>query len=67
VSDHCNANGLVDGDIPAGKPCPFADECGFRTERCPTEESRHAWEFSCGAARAFSMVRVARDARRARG
>jgi len=56
--DHCNTNGLVDGNIPARDPCPFLSECRFKVDGCPG--STHGLKdgpFSCGAARLLSMVR----------
>lgn len=64
--DYLNANGLVQGLIPEGKGCPFLSQCGLKNERCPTEEKpvpptaySEVWKmvgYSCGAARAHSMV-----------
>lgn len=54
--DHTNANGLVDGCIPAGKPCPFSVGClHLNKSRCPTEERLNEHAFSCAAARFFSI------------
>jgi len=55
--DHTNANGLVDGDIPAGRPCPFLSECGLRMDRCPSPTNLKLHGFSCGCARAFSITK----------
>lgn len=54
--DHTNTNGLVDGYIPIGKPCPFLEKCGRRDDRCPTEEKPKLVLYSCAAARAWSMI-----------
>lgn len=54
---YCNSNGLVDGNIPAGKPCPFLDECGLRFDRCPTPDKPKEVDFSCAAARLFSLTK----------
>jgi len=51
-----DSNGLVDGNIPKGKPCPFLNKCGLRNERCPTEEKpNNEFNYSCAAARAWSL------------
>lgn len=56
MNDFRNANGLIAGLIPAGKPCPFLDRCKFRVHSCPTEEKPKVNNFSCAAARAFSII-----------
>ena len=55
--DHTNSNGLVNGRIPAGKPCPFETECKLKMERCPTKDSLKTVDFSCAAARAHSIIK----------
>lgn len=60
--DHTNTNGLVDGLIPAGKPCPWALQCRMRMDRCPTKEKLREVDFSCAAARLFSISRTKVDA-----
>jgi hypothetical protein len=58
--DWCNSNGLVDGLIPAGEPCPFWDECGRRTDNCPSHQNgniRMNHGFSCALARLTSLVK----------
>ena len=58
--DYENANGLVDGNIPAGKACPFLSECNFkehRLARCPTTEAPKQVDYSCAAARLFSLTK----------
>jgi hypothetical protein len=57
--DYLNANGLVDGKIPANTECPFFNECPCRTENCPATVNKNIrpHPFSCGAARAFSITR----------
>jgi hypothetical protein len=61
--DFLNANGLVDGRIPPGNPCPFSEICSWRTDNCPTVEGKNLRDqpFSCGAARAISMVFVSKQ------
>jgi hypothetical protein len=54
-----NSNGLVDGRIPAGKPCPFASDCTVYNERCPSKENDNmrTVPMSCAIARAFSITK----------
>lgn len=54
--DFRNANGLINGLIPKGKPCPFKKECALSNERCPTKDNLKEVDFSCAAARAFSIM-----------
>jgi hypothetical protein len=54
---YLNANGLVDGNIPAGQACPFAGECNRIMERCPTEDNLKAVAFSCALARLNSLIK----------
>lgn len=43
---------LVNGRIPAGKPCPWATTCKhFMPGRCPSAEARRTVAFSCALAR----------------
>lgn len=56
MADHTNTNGLVDGNIPAGHACPFADGCLSRIAWCPVDNDTLPWPFSCATARAYSMV-----------
>lgn len=49
-------NGLVDGNIPAGKPCPFLSRCRRFDDRCPSPENPRPVPFSCACARAFSIT-----------
>lgn len=44
---------LVDGNIPAGTPCPFQHICPMKFERCPTDEHLKKGDFSCASARAY--------------
>ena len=54
--NYCNTNGLVDGNIPKGQPCPFLSKCGLKNERCPTKEKpNNLYDYSCAAARAWSL------------
>lgn len=59
-ADHCNTHGLVDGDVPAGKQCPYWDVCQARTENCPAHDNQNLRPhgFSCALARAFSMMLI---------
>lgn len=54
--DFRNKHGLVNGLIPKGKPCPFKKQCALSNERCPTKDNPKEVDFSCAAARAFSMM-----------
>ena len=47
---------LVEGLIPAGKPCPFQHDCKFRFERCPTTDNVKEVDFSCAAARLQDLI-----------
>ena len=53
--EHWNTNGLVDGLIPIGEPCPFLAKCGLKDDRCPTKEKPKLVAYSCAAARGWSM------------
>ena len=53
--DYLNLNGLIDGLIPVGKACPFTLECELGTPFCPNGSNKNN-DFSCAAARAFSLV-----------
>jgi hypothetical protein len=57
VSNYKNQNGLVNGLIPKGEPCPFLKECGLKNERCPTKaKPNNLYDYSCAAARAWSLI-----------
>lgn len=57
MNDSKNSNGLVAGLIPAGQPCPFLNKCKFKVHTCPgAENGTKANNFSCAAARAFSLI-----------
>ena len=50
---------LVNGKIPARTICPFRDKCVIAaTGECVHRGEEHQWEFSCGAARGFEIVRM---------
>ena len=60
IDDFCNMNGLINGLIPTGVQCPFRNKCifvvgGAKGVVCKRPE-RMENNFSCGAARAFSLV-----------
>ena len=57
---YLNSNGLEDGRIPAGNPCPFLKKC-HPTFQCPGELGVYQVPYSCGLARAFSLE-AAREA-----
>lgn len=57
MNDSRNTNGLVAGLIPANTPCPFLNKCKFKVHTCPGADGRtKPNNFSCAAARAFSMA-----------
>jgi hypothetical protein len=57
MSNFTNSNGLVNGCIPKGQPCPFLDKCECKNDRCPTVENPNlTFNFSCAVARAFSIT-----------
>lgn len=53
---YLNENGLVDGNIPAGKPCPWWSKCSMKVERCPSEASPKTVDYSCALARLNSTI-----------
>ena len=53
---YTNSNGLVNGNIPAGQPCPFAAECGRKNEHCPVPGKVKPNDFSCALARLNSLI-----------
>jgi hypothetical protein len=61
--NHSNSNGLEKGRIPAHKECPFWDECGRRDSNCPSQANQNlrTHPFSCGLARGWSMVKLAKN------
>lgn len=61
MKDFRNSNGLVNGKIPAGKPCPFYKECEIIGDNCPTDDKVKPNDFSCGCARAFNITRRYED------
>jgi hypothetical protein len=58
-----NANGLVNGNIPAETECPFWDSCGRRGENCPSEANGNLrpHSFSCALARLTSLVKLGEE------
>lgn len=46
---------LVDGFIPADKPCPFASICVMKETCKKVERPISEKQFSCALARAFDM------------
>ena len=62
LTPHLQTNGLVDGLIPKGQPCPFLKACGLVNESCPTAENpNHKYNYSCAAARAHSMMTLSEN------
>jgi hypothetical protein len=59
-ADHTNRNGLVNGNIPAGKPCPFLSSCKKKHDLCPTEEKLRGLPFDCREAKMHSFVATIR-------
>ena len=57
-TDHLNANGLVDGRIPAGQPCPFERTCGHPLDRCPIVGRPREVPYLCALARGYSLLLV---------
>jgi hypothetical protein len=55
---YLNENGLVRGRIPPKTPCPFHKECGRKTDNCPSKQRTKENEFSCAAARLFSLIKA---------
>lgn len=47
---------LVDGNIPAGEPCLYLDDCKLRNDNCPSANNLKQRPFSCAAARAHAMM-----------
>ena len=63
--DFRNSNGLLDGLIPKGKECPFKEVCRMRhsgPSQCHHLGVNHGVDFSCGAARAYSMIKLNKEA-----
>jgi hypothetical protein len=59
MSKYLNENGLVNGLIPAGEPCPFLDRCKFKVHTCPGVDGKmKVNHFSCAAARLHSTIRT---------
>ena len=53
--DYRNSNGLVDGNIPEGQPCPWDGNCTMQNERCPTAANPKPNDYSCAFARMHSL------------
>lgn len=58
---YLDCNGLVNGLIPKGKPCPFLDRCKLVNERCPSESHQPPGNYSCASARLWSITTKARE------
>lgn len=57
MTEFRNNNGLVNGLIPAGQTCPFLERCKFKVHTCPGVDNKtKPNNFSCAAARAFSLI-----------
>jgi hypothetical protein len=57
MTEYRDSNGLVQGMIPAGQPCPFLSRCKFKVHTCPGVDGKTKGNhFSCAAARAFSLI-----------
>lgn len=54
---YINANGLIGGKVPAGKPCPFAAECSMINNHCPTDDELKDAPYSCATARMHSLLK----------
>lgn len=60
MTEYRNRNGLANGLIPAGQGCPFLDRCKFKVHTCPGVDGKTKENnFSCAAARAFSLANEA--------
>lgn len=55
---------LIDGKIPADQRCPFVEACELK-QNCSKVEATPIM-FSCGAARAFDLIRVTKMAKQFR-
>lgn len=51
----------LDGNIPAGEPCPWHDRCAICWAACPTPNNLKEVDYSCGAARSFDLVERDRE------
>lgn len=56
MESECKRHLLIDGNIPAGKPCPWERQCGLRHDHCPTAEVPRGVDFSCALARGLSSA-----------
>ena len=53
---YLDVNGLVAGNIPAGKACPWWSKCNMKVERCPSEAAPKTVDYSCALARLNSTI-----------
>lgn len=53
---YLDENGLVDGNIPAGKPCPWWGQCSMKVDRCPSSTNLKTNAYSCALARLNSTI-----------
>jgi hypothetical protein len=53
---------LVNGLIPAGKACPFYEECNRKTNLCRREENMK-FPYSCAIARGFAILAIGKAGR----
>ena len=56
VVSFLNSNGLQNGKIPEQSECPFYEQCTWSTPNCPVSDNLKDNAFSCGIARAFSLI-----------
>lgn len=56
MKSYLNNNGLEDGNIPVGKPCPFLANCRLRNDSCPNDKNPRTRAYSCAMARLHSMI-----------
>lgn len=58
MKDFWNSNGLINGRIPKGNPCPFWAECSLCDMNCPVPGRIKPVNFSCGCARGMSLSKM---------
>jgi hypothetical protein len=61
INDFSNQNGLQNGKIPVGTPCPWYATCKLKTSNCPTPIKLNSQPFSCAAARAYSLIKMSEE------